>query len=441
MKRGAAVLLLAAIVLLSARLPSGYASGEASSPASVAMATLVAGLILLGGHIAGHLLAKVGLPRISGYLGLGILLGPQALAVIDTETASLLGFLNELAVAFIALAAGAELRLQQLRERIGQILRLTLSMASVVSLGVFCFFYFVGTRFLPMAQNMDTAQKAAVAVLLGILAVARSPSSALAIIRECRARGPFPDTVLGVTVALDVLSIVLFAMGLSLCQALVSSTTDISFAITLGAELFSGIAMGVLLGAVLAFYIARVPGNLALLLLGTALVVTHVAHGIADYARVTHELPLHLEPLLICVTAGFTVRNLSSGGDRFAEAMDAVSLPVFVLFFCLAGASLDLQSLSTTWAAALLYVVVRGVSLFGSCWISARGDQDRGWYGISFLTQAGVSLGLALEVVRRFPEWGEAFATIAVAAISINQLIGPVAMKLALQRASSSQTR
>mgnify|MGYP001253090620 CR=1 FL=1 len=144
----------------------------------------------------------------------------------------------------------------------------------------------------------------------------------------------------------------------------------------------------------------KVPGHLPLLLLGTALVVTHVAHGIADYVRDTHELPLHLEPLLICVTAGFTVRNLSAGGDRFAEAIHSVSLPVFVLFFCLAGASLDLQSLRTTWAAALLYVVVR-----------------------------------------RFPDWGAVFATIAVAAISINQLIGPVAMKLALQSAHTSQTR
>lgn len=433
MKRAVAVLLLVTVLLLVAYLPTGQA------PA--ARATLVAGLVLLGGHIAGHLLARIGLPRITGYLGLGILLGPQALAVIDSEIASVLGFLKELAVAFIALAAGAELRLQHLRERIGQIIRMTLSMSICTSLGVFGFFFFFGSGLLHLAPGMGPAERAAVSILLGILAVARSPSSALAIIRECRARGPFPETVLGVTVALDVLSITLFAVGLSVCQALVSPTADISFAITLGAELIGGIAMGLVLGAGLAFYIARVPGNLALLLLGTALVVTQVAHGVADYVRDTHDLPLHLEPLLICVTAGFTVRNLSAGGDRFAEAIDAVSLPVFVLFFCLAGASLDLYSLRTTWAAALLYVGVRGACLFGSCSVGARNDADRRWYGISFLTQAGVSLGLALEVVRRFPEWGETFATIAVAAISINQLIGPVAMKIALQRAAGSQTR
>ena len=106
-----------------------------------AEATFIAGLILLGGHIAGHLLSRIGLPRITGYLGLGILLGPQSLAVIDPETATRLGFLKELAVAFIALAAGAELRLQQLRERIGTILSLTLSMAGFVSVSVFSFFF------------------------------------------------------------------------------------------------------------------------------------------------------------------------------------------------------------------------------------------------------------------------------------------------------------
>ena len=430
--------ILVAGVLVGIILLTQYFTTNVSPTAE---ATFIAGLILLGGHIAGYLLSRIGLPRITGYLGLGILLGPQSLAVIDPETATRLGFLKELAVAFIALAAGAELRLQQLRERIGTILSLTLSMAGFVSVSVFSFFFLVGSHFLPASTHMGEMEKAAVAVLLGILAVARSPSSALAVIRECRARGQFPETVLGVTVALDVLSIVLFALGLSVCQALVSSTVDLGFALTVGAELIGGVAMGLLLGAALAFYIGKVLGHLPLLLLGTALVVTHVAHGIADYVRDTHELPLHLEPLLICVTAGFTVRNLSAGGDRFAEAIHSVSLPIFVLFFCLAGASLDLQSLRTTWAAALLYVVVRGASLFGSCWFAARHDEDGAWYGISFLTQAGVSLGLALEVVRRFPDWGAVFATIAVAAISINQLIGPVAMKLALQSAHTSQTR
>ncbi|MBT7452623.1 MAG: hypothetical protein HN796_01960 [Gemmatimonadetes bacterium] len=433
MKRVFVGAILVALIVLLDRLPA--------DDFPTAKATFIAGVILLGGHIAGHLLSRVGLPRITGYLGLGILLGPQSLAVIDNDTASLLGFLQELAVAFIALAAGAELRLEQLRERMRDILRLTLYMTTLVSLSVFGFFYFIGTDFLPVADGLGAAEKASIAVLLGILAVARSPSSAIAVIRECRARGQFPETVLGVTVALDVFSIVLFAIGLSVCQALVSSVTDLSFMVTVGGELVGGILAGVLLGAALAFYIGKAPGNVALLLLGTALVVTHVAHGMADYVRATHDLPVHLEPLLICVTAGFTVRNLSNRGDRFAEAIDAVSLPVFVLFFCLAGASLDLQSLQTTWAAALLYIVIRSGSLFGSCWLAARHDPDRSWYGISFLTQAGVSLGLALEVVRRFPEWGTAFATIAVAAISINQLIGPIAMKMALLRAGGSQTR
>ena len=231
MKRGFAVAILVAILLLLDRLPT--------DPAPAALATLVAGVILLGGHIAGHLLARIGLPKITGYLGLGILLGPQVLAVIDPNTASLLGFLNELAVAFIALAAGAELRLQQLRLLIGQILRLTLSTTIPVSICVAAVF-FVGVDFLPLPAGLGPKEKWALALLLGILAVARSPSSALAVIREARARGPFPDTVLGVTVASDVVSIILFAIGLSVCEALLSASVDIGFAVTLGAELIGG---------------------------------------------------------------------------------------------------------------------------------------------------------------------------------------------------------
>ena len=95
--------------------------------------------------------------------------------------------------------------------------------------------------------------------------------------------------------------------------------------------------------------------------------------------------------------------------------------------------------------AAALLVVARAATLLAGSWVGAGlGGESRGLralYGWTFLTQAGVSIGLTLEVVRRFPEWGEAFATLVVAAISVNQMVGPVAMKLALQRAGEARAQ
>ncbi len=437
MRRFVALAVLAALFAVTTWIDTGPAPG--------ATPTFIAGLVLLLGHVAGHAIAAIGLPRITGYLVAGLLLGPAMLGVISTPVAGQLHFLNELAVAFIALAAGAELHVAQLRARLGLIGWLVVSTTLVTCLSVGLIVFIAGPALLPFAAGLTTVQMAAVAALIGVVAVARSPSSALAVIRECDAHGPFSETVLGVTVAIDVVTIVLFAIALSTCQALLSpnGALDLGFALTVLVEIAAGIVSGAASGLILSFYIRRWPDNIALLLLGTALVVTEIAHGTARYVQDTHELPLHLEPLLICVAAGFVVRNVGSSGAAFSEAVERVSLPVFVLFFTLAGASLDLQALRRTWVAAVTLVAARSSSILAASWAGAAiaGDHSSGrrLFGFTFLTQAGISVGLALEVVRRFPDWGGEFATIVVAAISVNQVVGPVAMKYALQRVGEAK--
>ena len=193
----------------------------------------------------------------------------------------------------------------------------------------------------------------------------------------------------------------------------------------------------------LAYYIDRVQVSTPILLLGTALLVTYLSHGLGEYLQETFAVGVHLEPLLICVTAGFTVQNYSRQGGKFIEAVEAVSLPVYVLFFALAGAGLDLGALRQTWAISLLLVAVRGGAIFLGAYTGGHlgGDPPRfnRIAGMAFLTQAGVSLGLAMEVVRRFPEWGIEFTTVVVAVIAVNQMVGPIAMKQALVRSGEAQ--
>lgn len=438
MRRIVALLALVGLVIISRAVDVGPAPG--------AEPTFVAGLVLLVGFLAGIVAQKLRLPRISGYLATGLLLGPHALAVISSPVMDQLHFLNELAVAFIALAAGAEMEFSTLRARARLILRLSLSCTAFACVGVGLVVFASGPLLFPFTSGFSTVQLVAVALLIGVLATARSPSSAVAVIRECDAHGPFTESVLGVTVAIDVLVIMLFAVALSTCEVLLrpGAELDTAFVSSVFTELALGIAVGALIGAALAFYTSRWSSNLALLLLGTALVVTEIAHGTAAYMQSTHGLPLRLEPLLICVTAGLVARNIGGHGVRFVHAIEGVSLPVFVLFFSLAGAGLDLDALRSTGLAALLLVAVRAATQFAGGWVGAwwAGDdvERRPLYGLTQLAQAGVSIGLTLEVVRRFPEWGPAFATLIVAAISLNQIIGPVAMSFALRRAGEARS-
>jgi|APSaa5957512622_1039677.scaffolds.fasta_scaffold07702_4 Kef-type K+ transport system membrane component KefB len=436
MRRAGALLILVLLMGWLERIPPGNAPG--------AHTAMVAGLLLLSGYLAGYLLAAVRLPRITGYLCVGLLMGPHILGFLTADTVAELGFLNELAVTFIALAAGGELKIAELRQRMKVILMtiagLTLIVCSLVAL-----FIFLARPLLPFTNAFSTVQLLAVALLFGVLAVARSPSSAIAIINECRARGPFTEAALGVTVAMDVLVIIFFAGAISFCEAVMPPVVpiDLGFIASLGAEILTGIGAGLVIGLVLAYYIDRVQVNTSILLLGTALLVTYLSHGLGVYLQETFAVTVHLEPLLICVTAGFTVQNYSRQGGKFIEAIEAVSLPVYVLFFALAGAGLDLGALRKTWAISLMLVAVRGGAIFLGAYTGGRlgGDPPRfnRIAGMAFLTQAGVSLGLAMEVVRRFPEWGNDFTTVVVAVIAINQMIGPIAMKQALVRSGEAQ--
>ena len=436
MRRIGVFVVLCSLMWWVSDLPPGDAPG--------AHTALVAGLLMLAGHAAGHVLSRIRLPRITGYLCVGILMGPYVLGFMTVDTVKELGFLNELAITFIALAAGGELRVADLQHRMKVIL-LVIASLTIVVFGAVALFIFFSRALLPFMAPFSAIEVVAVAMLFGVLAVARSPSSAIAIINECKARGPFTETALGVTVAMDVLIIVLFAVVISFCETVMSSTGSVEFGFiaTLAGEILTGIAVGLIIGRALSFYIDRTRANLPLLLLGTALVVTNFSHWLAEYLHDVHDLTLRLEPLLICVTAGFTVQNYSRQGSQFIRAIDGISLPIYVLFFTLAGAGLNLNALQQTWIIALLLVVVRAVAVFLAAYAGGRLGGDPPHVnriaGMAYLTQAGVSLGLALEVTRRFPEWGEAFVTVVVAVIAINQMIGPIAMKQALIRSGEAQ--
>jgi len=429
-------LVLCFLMSWATSLPKGDALG--------AHITLVAGLLLLSGHVIGHLMAGFRLPRITGYLCVGLLMGPYILGFMTVETVEELGFLNELAVTFIALAAGGELRVAELRDRMRTIMVVIVSLTIVVS-GTVTLTVVLAQFLLPFTASFSGIQVLSVAVLFGTLAVARSPSSAIAVINECKARGPFTEAALVVTVVMDVLVILMFAAAISFCENVMvpSGSLDFSFLGALGFEIILGITAGWIIGRGLAFYTDRVHANLSLLLLGTALLVTSLSHGLSDYLKDTHDLVLRLEPLLICVTAGFTVQNHSEQGEKFIGAVNAVSLPVYVLFFTLAGAGLNLNALQQTWGIALLLAAVRATAIFFAAYAGGRLSGDPPHFnriaGMAYLTQAGVSLGLAMEVVRRFPEWGEAFVTVVVAVIAINQMVGPIAMRKALIKSGEAQ--
>ena len=431
MKQLVLLLLLALFVWLAERafLPM------ASLP--VGQASVALGFLLLAAYLLGELAAQVRLPRLSGYLIAGLLAGPDLLGLVSRESLQRLEAIDGLALTFIALSAGGELELTALR-RGRRLLAWGLACLSSLVFAATALLVLAISPLFAFTRDMGTAQLLTVAALLGAIATARSPASAIAIVKELRARGPFTEAVLGLTVAMDILSILLFALVMSLgSAALTGGRLDLAYLGGLLLELGGSLAVGSLLGFALSAWLRRLRSHHLLTLFLVAIVVSETSHALTLWLDARFNASFHLEPMLICIAMGFVVRNFSRQGNVFLHAIERGGLTIFALFFAMAGAALDLGTLRSTWLIAVALVLIRFGAIQFSSRLAARlagaDSRTRRNLGLSFITQAGVSLGLARALALRFPDWGPAVATVAVACISLNQLIGPVLFKTALE--------
>ncbi len=402
------------------------------------------GLLLLMAFVLARILSLFRLPLITGYITAGVLMGPYVLGMLDSEMVIRMRLVDDLALSFIGLAAGAELKGKMLAGRGKDIAVNVAFLTLVIFLLVFSFVLIFGNAF-SFISELSSQKIMALAVLLGVFSVARSPSSAIAVISECRAKGRFTETALGVTVAMDVLVIILFTMALGWVQTSLQKAGAPSHmptaSVVLLAILFS-LVLGWFVGRGVMAYIKISGKDLALFLLLLALGVSKTSYWMDQYLVSHFNVSLHLEPLLICMSAGFTIGN-SKHAPIFHQGLDRFSMPVYLVFFALAGASLNLPALRATWPLALCLVFVRAIGIWVASWSAGtlagapKAHNRAAW--MAYLTQAGVAIGLAQLAQRQFPEIGKYLTTITLAVIFINQIVGPVLFKWSLERVGETE--
>ncbi len=404
------------------------------------------GFVLLAAFVGGKAVKKIRLPLISGYIFVGIIAGPYISGFLTKDMVNQLKLIDELALSFIALKAGSELHLAFLKQRIRPILLNIVFLTCIVSGMVFTFIVLLGGYF-SVTANLTQVQLIVFAILLGVISVARSPSSAIAIISECRASGVFTETVLGVTVVMDVVVIIIFTFAIAISKMIMagSGVMDFQALTALSLEMMASIITGAVLGKLISVYIKKVGHDFTLFLLFFAFAVTRVSLWFSSFTEANFGIYMHMEPLLICMTAGFFVQNFSESGTYFNESLDRMALPIYILFFSLAGAALDLKSLVFCWPLAFALVAVRAFGIFSATFISGTINKDpkihntNAW--MAYLTQAGVAIGLAQLVERKFPEIGIFLTTVVLATISINQVVGPITFKAVLHLVGESGKR
>ncbi len=407
--------------------------------------TLVLGFILIAAYCIGQLLEKIGLPGIVGYILTGLFMGPYFLKFYTSSAINELSFINNLALAFIAFCAGGELRLSNIRRTLKSIIYYISGITLVVFTGITLLVFSISSL-IPFLSGLNPGVKLAVSAIFGIITVARSPSSAIAIISETKAKGPYTDLVLSVSVAMDVIVIMLFAVIISVCQIIIQTKggMDLSFIAALILEIAIAFLLGYLLGKFIVFLIEKVKVEFAVVIIAMGFLVIEISRLLGEYLHEVHNIGFEIEPLLICIAAGFTVQNFSDHGKKFLKRMDRVSLPIYIAFFAMTGAAMNINILRTGWLFGLIIVVARLILINIGSYFSGKLSKTppkiykNAWLG--FITQAGVSLGLLTEVVRRFPDIGPSIQTILIAAIIMNQIIGPIAFKYGLIKVGETNT-
>ena len=400
-------------------------------------------IVVSSNHIS-KLFFKIKLPLITGFLFIGILTGPYLLNFIPHKAIKSLNFINDISLSFIAFAAGSELYLREFRSRMKSIRWMTFGQLFFTFILGSIGMYFL-TDVIQFTQEMSVEGRVAISILTGVIFVARSPVSAIAIINEQRASGPFTQTTLGVTVLTDVLIIILFSIGLSISQNLVSGI-DFNFdtILLLLLELIVSLLVGYILGKLLIFIFSFqiTTGVKTFLILTSGYSIFLLAHSIKVFTKNKFNYEFYVEPLLICIIGSFIVTNYSRYRREFLKIINKVTPIIYLVFFTLTGLSVSLDVVVTSWAIALVLLFLRILSMIVGSFVGGTlsGDSMRfakvGW--MPYITQAGVAIGLLTVVEEAFPSWGGNFSSIMLTVIVINQFIGPPMLKWVLHYVGES---
>jgi len=383
-------------------------------------------IAIIFGFIGGKLAHRIKLPGIVGYLIAGLILGPSVLNVFSTSLLDNLSVFTSLTLSLVAFMIGSQMRLNTMKE-MGK------GIATITFLESFGAFLIVATGVYLLTKKLYLA------LIFGAIAPASAPAGTVAVLQECKAKGRLTSALYAVVGLDDGLAIMIFAVAAALAK-LSFTGGRISAASVLGGpilEIFGSVILGAVVGIVTGYFVRKVPGEDGILAvsLGGILVCT----GIATY--------LDLSLILANLSLGMAFVNLFSVENKKSyQVIEFISLPLYIIFFFIAGAHLQIKLLPSIGILGLVYVVCRTGGLIGGAFLGATLSKQnsiiRRYLGFGILSQAGVAIGLAILVVEDFGALGQAGQKLAAVVVSIIaastiffEIIGPIGTKFAISRA------
>ncbi len=380
---------------------------------------LTLGGIFLAGLFADEIGRRTRLPRVTLLLLCGVAVGGSGFDLIPSEAELWYEFLSVSALTMVAFLLGGSLTGKSLRAHGREIMWLSVSIVAVTLALVTAGLYLIGV---PLGAAM----------ILGAIATATAPAATQDTIRQSGISGPFPRKLIGIVAVDDAWGLIAFSLVAVLAGQLNGSGGHNLFGEALW-EMGGALALGVAVGAPAAYLTGRLAEGEPLQT--EALGVVFLTAGLAQWLEVSY--------LIAGMTAGSVIVNFARHHKLAFHEIEHIQWPFMVLFFVLAGASLEIEQLREMGIVGLAYMVLRTISRFAGGWIGARlggsPAHQRNWFGVALLPQAGVAIGMALVAAETFPEWAATIMTLTVGTTVAFEVLGPAGTILALRRVERAE--
>lgn len=412
-------------------------------------------VVLLIGFIGSIIARKLKLPNVSGFLVLGLLLGPSLGLIfkgyggfITKAENESLNFISQIALAFIAFSIGAEFSIKSIKKVGKPVLIMTTTEVLGAVLVVFFALFFLPKPDAIMSAGYAPFSKANIAfgLILASMSAATAPAATLMVIRQYRAYGPVTRAILPITALDDIFGIVVFGFFISFAQLLMPAE-GISTPLWLMIlkpffEVFGSILLGMLIGWILSLVVNKfdtIRDDLQVIALLAVLLVVGGSYIINTYLE---PYGLAISQLLTNIMVGSMIANVAKKPNNTFEAINDFATPFYVMFFTLAGASLDLAILGSSPLLLLIsavYIFARGFGKWAGIAVGAKmvnaEPTIKKYLGIALLPQGGVSIGLLAIVFAQMYPLYPAISTVIMLSILVYETFGPLFAKFAISKA------
>jgi len=419
------------LILLLAVVGLMQAARSFSDSVAAGGTELAFGFLLLSAYFCGRLFGSLGLPRLTGYLIAGVIAGPFVLELVTTDMTRSLRVVNGVASCILGLTAGAELNLKKVRP-LAHTLRGLMVFAVVGGIIVVAGVLYVIRPMIPLFDGMGGTESIVVCVLLGVALIPQAPAVVMAVLSETKASGPLSQTILASVVVSDLIVILFYAIAAALAGAVIGGGVDVLHtAAAVSWELLGSIAFGCAIGMLIGVFVRTVKQGAPMFALMICIVVAEIGSRV------------HLDPLVVMLAAGIWLENFSSAkAHDLLHSFESAQLPVFLVWFALAGTKLDVVTLWAMIIPVLIIAGSRGLAFYlGSKVATYRSAPppavtSHAWLGL--VPQAGLSLAFVVVIQNTFPTFGAEAGVLLLSVLGINQLIAPVLLRRALIRSGEA---